>query len=181
MTDDFSTEMSDKIREIDNLRAAQRAMTPEERALSETWHDPLLWALMLEIVRKISLLGSEGLQNEFHFDPKDGTLGPTGLITSLCRFKDSSGSITLDVMIFVRVLVLIVERFSMLGITEKDVGRCQKIIKYMMVSQDMLVNSIEIRSPDIQGEDPEGSSISNGISKSFQQCILNLEVSEWSR
>jgi hypothetical protein len=73
MTDDFSTDMSDKIREIDNLRAAQRVVAPEEHALSETWHDPLLWALMLEIVRKILLLGSEGLQNEFHFAPKDGT------------------------------------------------------------------------------------------------------------
>lgn len=181
MTDDFSTEMSDKIREIDNLRAAQRAVAPEEHALSETWHDPLLWALMLEIVRKISPLGSEGLQNEFHFDPKDGTLGPTGLITSLCRFKDSSGSITLYFMVFVRLLVLMVERFSTLAITEKDVRRCQKTLRDKLMkwflktcSSTPLKYGVRIYKVRI----PKAFAISNGISNSFQQCILNLEVSD---
>lgn len=70
--DDFLAEMALKIIDIDKQRAAQKVMSQEEHALSDSWHDPLLRALMLEIVRKVLLLGSEGLKNEFHFDPTDG-------------------------------------------------------------------------------------------------------------
>jgi hypothetical protein len=71
--EDFSMGMCTKIQEIDKSRAKQASLSAEEHALSDTWHIPLIYALMLEIFRKILLLGSEGLRNSFHFDPTDGT------------------------------------------------------------------------------------------------------------
>ena len=64
--------MALKINDIDKQRAAQKSMSQEEHALSDAWHGPLVRALMLEMFRKVMLLGSEGLKNEFHFDPTDG-------------------------------------------------------------------------------------------------------------
>ena len=68
----FSAEMALQIKVVDKQRAAQKAMSQEEHALSDSWHSPLLRALMLEMVRKVMLLGSEGLKNEFHFDLTEG-------------------------------------------------------------------------------------------------------------
>lgn len=49
----------------------------------------------------------------------------------------------------------------MLGITEKDVQRCRKILKTKLLKNldttGMIVNEIEICSPDEEKEDPEGS------------------------
>lgn len=74
--EEFASEMFLKIRYIDKLRAKQASLSPEEHALSDAWHNSLLYALMLEIIRKVLLLGSEGLRNSFHFDPKNGISPP---------------------------------------------------------------------------------------------------------
>lgn len=70
--DDFVSDMYLKIQYIDNLRAKQASLSPAEHALSDAWHNSLLYALMLEIIRKVLLLGTEGLKNTFHFDLTDG-------------------------------------------------------------------------------------------------------------
>ena len=78
MEDDFGSDMYLKIQCIDNFRKKQASISPEEHALSDAWHNSLLYALMLEIIRKVLLLGSEGLKNSYYFDLTDGNI-PTFL------------------------------------------------------------------------------------------------------
>jgi len=73
---DFASAMSREIQDIDCLRKTQASLSPEDHRLSTSWHRPLIHALMLEILRKIFLLGSEGLKNSVHFEPTDGTPPP---------------------------------------------------------------------------------------------------------